>query len=130
MDVGDQVSGRPEALHFDVGSIVVTGQLLAVIDAMVQAASVKALDASLAELQADHALLEVRLNFVTRQVDWHGALTGLASTVVSVEEARCERMVLRVSIDLVDANIRRSVVEFPAEGAVLDHARISGPMSG
>jgi len=52
VDVGAQVSGQLEKLHVEVGDVVEAGQLLAEIDARVQAERVNASRASLEGQQA------------------------------------------------------------------------------
>ncbi len=130
VDVGAQVSGQLRWLHVAAGDRVAAGQLLAEIDAEVQAAQVEGLQAELARLAAERRELQTQLGFAERQAGRHSSLAGRSSSRVTLEEAERDRDVLRARIEALDATIRRSRAELRAEEATLARSRITSPMAG
>ncbi len=130
VDVGAQVSGQLRRLHVAAGDRVEAGQLLAEIDAEVQAAQVEGLQAELARLAAERSELQAQLAFAERQAGRHSSLAGRASSRVTLEEAERDRDVLRARIEALDATIRRSRAALRAEEATLARSRITSPMAG
>lgn len=130
VDVGAQVSGQLRRLHVAAGDHVTAGQLLAEIDAEVQAAQVEGLQAELARLAAERAELQAQLAFAERQADRQTSLAGRSSSRVTLEEAERDRDVLKARIEAVDATIRRSRAGLRAEEATLARSRILSPIGG
>lgn len=130
VDVGAQVSGQLRRLHVAAGDRVEAGQLLAEIDAEVQAAQVEGLQAELARLAAERSELQAQLGFAERQAGRHSSLAGRSSSRVTLEEAERDRDVLRARIEALDATIRRSRAGLRAEEATLARSRITSPMAG
>ncbi|MDF3607615.1 biotin/lipoyl-binding protein [Paracoccus sp. DMF-8] len=128
VDVGAQVSGQLERLHVRVGDLVEPGQLLAEIDAKVQAAQVEGIEADLARLQAAQAEYHAGRVFAERQVTRLSRLAAAnAATGVTLEEAERDRDVMAARIEATNAEIRRTEASLRAEKLALEHARIPPP---
>src|SRR3972149_4508865 len=99
VEVGAQVSGLRQKLHGEVGDVVEEGQLLAEIDARVQASRVEASRANLAAMEAQtearKAALELarantarqerlRTDNATSQLDYDKAVNSLAAAESSL----------------------------------------------
>lgn len=131
VDVGAQVSGQLEKLHVQVGDLVEPGQLLAEIDAKVQAAQVEGIEADLARLQASQAEYQAGRVFAERQVARLSRLAAAnAASGVTLEEAERDRDVMAARIEATNAEIRRTEASLRAERLALEHARILAPMPG
>lgn len=131
VDVGAQVSGQLEKLHVQVGDLVEPGQLLAEIDAKVQAAQVEGIEADLARLQATQAEYQAGRVFAERQVTRLSRLAAAnAASGVTLEEAERDRDVMAARIEATDAEIRRTEASLRAEKLALEHSRILAPMPG
>lgn len=130
VDVGAQVSGQLHRLHVAAGDRIEAGQLLAEIDAEVQAAQVEGLHADLARLAAERRELQAQLGFAERQAGRQSSLAGRSSSHVALEEAERDRDVLNARIEALDATIRRSRAGLRAEEATLARSRIISPMAG
>lgn len=130
VDVGAQVSGQLRRLHVAPGDVVAAGQLLASIDAEVQAAQVEGLEAELSRLAAQKAEITAQLAFAERQAGRQNSLLGRSASQSALEQAERDRDVLRAQSDAVDATMRRSQAELRAEQATLDRSRITSPMAG
>lgn len=131
VDVGAQVSGILQILHVDVGDVVEEGQLLAEIDARVQAERVNASRASLdslkAQLDARHSALELaRLNArrqeglraenATSQLEYDTAMNTLANAEASLVQ--------------LQKQIEQSEASLKTEETQLEFTRIFAPVSG
>lgn len=130
VDVGAQVSGQLRRLLVQPGDRVRAGQLLAEIDAEVQAAQVEGLQAELARLAAERTELQAQLGFAERQAGRRTSLVGRSASQETVEESERDRDVLRARVEALDATIRRSRAELRAEEATLARSRITSPMDG
>ncbi len=131
VDVGAQVSGQLRRLDVAIGQRVEEGQLVAEIDAEVQAALVEGIEADLARLEAELAEQEAGLAFAERQNDRRTRLAeASAASEVAAEQDRRDRDMLRARVDASRARIRQTEAQLRAEGATLRHARIVAPMSG
>ena len=130
VDVGAQVSGQLRQLHVAPGDVVRAGQVLASIDAEVQAAQVEGLQAELSRLAAQKAEIGAQLAFAERQAGRQNSLLGRSASQSTLEQAERDRDVLRAQSDAVDATMRRSQAELRAEQATLDRSRITSPMAG
>lgn len=130
VDVGAQVSGQLRRLLVQPGDRVRAGQLLAEIDAEVQAAQVEGLQAELARLAAERTELQAQLGFAERQAGRRGSLVGRSASQETLEESERDRDVLRARVEALDATIRRSRAELRAEEAQLARSRITSPMDG
>lgn len=130
VDVGAQVSGQLRRLLVQPGDTVRAGQLLAEIDAEVQAAQVEGLQAELARLAAERTELQAQLGFAERQAGRRNSLVGRSASQDTLEESERDRDVLRARVEALDATIRRSRAELRAEEATLARSRITSPMDG
>lgn len=131
VDVGAQVSGQLEKLHVEVGDVVEAGQLLAEIDARVQAERVNASRASLegqqAQLDARRSALELaRLNAerqqrlwaenATSQLEYDSAMNNLASAEASLVQ--------------LEKQIEQSAASLKTEETQLEFTKIYAPVAG
>ncbi|MDH4990679.1 efflux RND transporter periplasmic adaptor subunit [Aquamicrobium lusatiense] len=131
VDVGAQVSGQLKRLHVAAGEQVGHGQLLAEIDAEVQAAKVEGIEADLARLNAELAEQEAGLAYAERQNERHLHLSRTSAvSAAAFDESRRDRDILLARIDASKARIRQMQADLRAERAALNHARIVAPMSG
>jgi macrolide-specific efflux system membrane fusion protein len=130
VDVGAQVSGQLHRLYVAAADQVEAGQLLAEIDAEVQAAQVEGLQAELAKLAAERKELQAQLGFAEQQADRRLSVLGRGSSLETLQEAERDRDILRARIEALDATIRRSRAELRAEEATLARSRITSPMTG
>lgn len=130
VDVGAQVSGQLRRLLVQPGDRVRAGQLLAEIDAEVQAAQVEGLQAELARLAAERTELQAQLGFAERQAGRRNSLVGRSASQETVEESERDRDVLRARVEALDATMRRSRAALRAEEATLARSRITSPMDG
>lgn len=131
VDVGAQISGQLVQLHVEVGSEVQKGQLLAEIDARVQAANVAA---SRAQLRAQAAQLRDRKAQQTlaeqhyarqKQLRADGAVTEQA-----VQEAVANFLSSQAQVDQLEAQIEQNQSSLEADEANLEYARIVSPIDG
>jgi macrolide-specific efflux system membrane fusion protein len=131
VDVGAQVSGILQILHVEVGDVVEQGQLLAEIDARVQAERVNAsrasLDSQKAQIDARASALELaRLNArrqeglraenATSQLEYDTAMNNLAN-------AEANLIQLQKQIEQSEAGLKN-------EETQLDFTKIYAPVSG
>lgn len=131
VDVGAQISGQLVRLHVEVGSTVEEGQLLAEIDARVQAANVAAsraqLRAQAAQLRDRKAQLTLAEQHLKRQKNLRrdGAVTEQ-----SVQEAVANYLSSQAQVDQLEAQIEQNQSSLEADEANLQYARIVSPISG
>jgi macrolide-specific efflux system membrane fusion protein len=131
VDVGAQVSGQLKHIRVAVGDKVMVGQLLAEIDAEVQAAKVEGIEADLARLRAELAEQEAGLVFAERHVERHRQLAQTnAVSKAAFEESQRDRDILIARIDASRARIRQMQADLRAQTAALAYARITAPMAG
>lgn len=131
VDVGAQVSGQLKHLRVAVGDKVSVGQLLAEIDAEVQAAKVEGIEADLARLTAELAEQKAGLVFAERHAERHQQLAQTnAVSKATFEESQRDRDILIARIDASRARIRQMQADLRAQKAALAYARITAPISG
>jgi macrolide-specific efflux system membrane fusion protein len=134
IEVGAQVSGQLQKLHVKVGDIVEEGQLLAEIDARVQAARVDASRASIAaqeaQLDARRAALELakansarqeRLmnSDATSQLEYDNAVNSLAAAESSLTQLQKQIEQSRASLASDETQLEFSKIYAPASGTVV-----------
>lgn len=131
VDVGAQVSGQLQQLYVEVGDVVEQGQLLAEIDARVQAARVEASRASIEALEAQIAAREASLTLAranaerqarlmaadaTSQLDYDNAMNALASAESSLIQ--------------LQKQIEQNLASLESSETELEFTRIYAPMAG
>lgn len=134
VDVGAQVSGQLEALHVEVGDAVDAGQLLAEIDATVQANRVEASRASLRGLEAQLVAREAALQLAesnarrqtrlmdddaTTQADFDDAMNALASAQSSMTQLQSQIEQSKASLASDEAQLGYTRIYAPATGTVV-----------
>lgn len=131
VDVGAQVSGQLKHLRVAVGDKVTAGQVVAEIDAEVQAAKVEGIEADLARLSAELAEQQAGLVFAERQAERHRQLAqSNAVSKAAFDESQRDRDILIARIDASKARIRQMQADLRAQKAALAYARITAPMAG
>lgn len=131
VDVGAQVSGILETLHVEVGDVVEEGQLLAEIDARVQAERVNASRASLealkAQLDARASALELaRLNAKRQE----GLRTENATSQLEYDTAMNTLANAEANLVQLQKQIEQSEASLKTEETQLEFTRIFAPVSG
>ena len=131
VEVGAQVSGVLKRLHVAVGDHVDRGDLLAEIEAEVQAAMVESLRADLARL---HAGLEEQQAALRHAEKHHDRVARLSRDNVaaqaSLDASLRDRDMLRARIAAIRAEIRQAEARLRAEETTLRQSRILAPMTG
>lgn len=141
VDVGAQVSGQLQALHVVVGQTVEKGQLLAEIDASVQANRVEASRASIraeeAQLSAREAALTLARSDIARkeklkdqgassQADYDVAVNTLAAATSSLVELQSQIVRSKASLASDEAQLGYSKIYAPESGTVVSITMTEG----
>lgn len=141
IEVGAQVSGQLQKLHVKVGDTVEEGQLLAEIDARVQAGRVEASRASIAaqeaQLDARRAALELakansarqeRLmnSDATSQLEYDNALNNLTAAESSLTQLQKQIEQARATLASDETQLEFSKIYAPAAGTVVAIDMIEG----
>lgn len=131
VDVGAQVSGQLKKLYVNIGDVVKKGQLLAVIDASVQAQKVAASKASLQSLQAQlvakrAALTLARAN-LQRQTN---LLRDNANTPQDYDDAVDSLALAKSALAELQAQIVQAKASLASDEAQLGYSKIYAPMAG
>lgn len=131
VDVGAQVSGILETLHVEVGDVVEQGQLLAEIDARVQAERVNASRAGLeslrAQLDARQSALELSRINARRQ---EGLRAENATSQLEYDTAMNTLANAEASLIQLQKQIEQSEASLKTEETQLEFTRIFAPVSG
>ncbi|MES2626347.1 MAG: efflux RND transporter periplasmic adaptor subunit [Pseudomonadota bacterium] len=141
IEVGAQVSGQLQKLHVKVGDVVEEGQLLAEIDARVQAGRVDASRASIAaqeaQLDARRAALELakansarqeRLmtSDATSQLEYDNAVNNLAAAESSLIQLQRQIEQSRATLASDETQLEFSKIYAPAAGTIVAIDMIEG----
>ena len=141
VDVGAQVSGLLQKLHVEVGDVVEEGQLLAEIDARVQAERVNASRASLegqrAQLDARNSSLELaRINVdrqerlraanATSQQEYDTAINNLATAEASLVQLQKQIEQSEASLKTEETQLEFTKIYAPVAGTVTSIAMNEG----
>ncbi len=131
VDVGAQVSGQLAKLRVAVGDVVRAGDLLAEIDAEVEAAEVEALRAERAALTAELAEQRAELAFAEGDNRRDEALAARdALSLIAVEESRRDVAKGRARVEQTEARIAQAGATLAAREAALRRATIRAPIDG
>lgn len=135
VDVGAQVSGQLQRLYVDVGDHVEEGQLLAEIDARVQANRVRASEASIdglrSQVQARQAALDLARQNAERQerlwrenatseLEYQNALNNYASAKASLEQLIAQIQQNEASLETEKTQLEYTQIRAPLSGTVVD----------
>ena len=131
VEVGAQVSGQLERLHFQLGEEVKKGDLLAEIDPVLQQNDLKEAMAEqenmLAKIEASKALLKQNEREYKRQKT---LFTQDATSRADLESAQAQYETTRADLDALKAQLKKAVVAVDSAKANLSYTRISAPMDG
>jgi macrolide-specific efflux system membrane fusion protein len=134
VDVGAQVSGQLETFLVEIGDKVISGQLLAEIDATVQLnrveasrASLRALEAQLSARKASLKLAQANADRQTRlieedatsQADFDSAINTLASAQSSLIQLQSQIAQSNASLASDEATLAFSKIAAPIAGTVI-----------
>lgn len=130
VDVGAQVSGQLQRLYVEIGDKVEKGQLLAVIDPQQAQNQIKEVEATLRDLQAQlaQAQAEHQLAKVTLQRQTELARKQLISRQ-DLDVADTELAVKKAHIETVQAQIAKTQASLATANINLDYTRITAPMT-
>lgn len=131
VDVGAQVSGQLQRLYVEVGDYVEEGELLAEIDARVQANRVRASEASIdalrSQVQARQAALDLaRQNAERQERLWREN----ATSELEYQNARNSYMSAQASLEQLIAQIQQNEASLETEKTQLEFTQIKAPLSG
>ena len=123
VDVGTQVSGKIDKLYADFNSQVRKGQLLAVLDTVVLAASVRDAQASLDKAKAQYdqavALHERNKQLYEKkfmnEVDFIASKTNVQSLLATLKSAQ-------TSLDRANLNLGYAFIHAPISGTVINRS--------
>jgi macrolide-specific efflux system membrane fusion protein len=131
VDVGAQVSGQLKTIHVAIGDTVRKGDLLAEIDATVQAAKVGASQAQLLNLRAQLADREAQAVLAEAQFGRQQQLqTDDATSVDAVQSAKASLASTQAQIKAIKAQIKQTEASLAGDEATLGYSRIFAPMAG
>lgn len=131
VDVGAQVSGQLEKLFVEVGDVVEQGQLLAQIDASVQAQRVAASKASLDALEAQLASRQASLKLAEANAARQEMLMEEdATSQQEFDNAQNSLVSARSSLRQLQAQIEQSRASLASDEAQLGYSKIYAPKGG
>ncbi len=131
VDVGAQVSGQIKTLNVDVGDKVKKGDLLAEIDAQVQAARVESDKDNLAAQNANLVQQQAQLVLKKSQYQRQVALDKEnATSKDALQSAKAAYDAQLAQIDALEAQIRQAQSSLQADQSTLSYATITAPMDG
>ena len=131
VDVGAQVSGQLQALHFEIGDEVKQGDLVAEIDPLLAQSRVDADRAQLLELEANRRQQLAQLQLAEADAARNRAL--LTADAISQAEAESSEAALEVAharIAQLDAQIQRTQSTLEGDLTSLSYTKIYAPISG
>jgi macrolide-specific efflux system membrane fusion protein len=131
VDVGAQVSGQLQVLHVGAGDEVSEGDLLAEIDATVQASSVESIRAQLMALQAQLEDRQAQLQLARIQAEREERLMAENATTQAASDSAVAALTsARAQLRGTEAEIQQTRSELQGEEALLGYSRIYAPISG
>jgi macrolide-specific efflux system membrane fusion protein len=131
VDVGAQVSGQLEAVHFDIGDVVKKDQLLAEIDPTVIETRVRTDKADLDNLKAQLAQQQAQLKLARLQLKRNQSLykaKAISEDALQTSETQVE--VGEAQADSLTAQIAAAQATYDGELANLGYTKIYAPMAG
>ncbi|MFZ1990273.1 MAG: efflux RND transporter periplasmic adaptor subunit, partial [Alphaproteobacteria bacterium] len=131
VDVGAQVSGQIKTLKVDIGDKVKQGDLLAEIDAQVQAAKVESDKDNLASLNAK--LVDQRAQVVLKKAQYERQVRLDKDNATSKDDLQTAKAAYDsavAQIDSLQAQINQAQSSLHADQVTLSYATITAPMDG
>jgi macrolide-specific efflux system membrane fusion protein len=129
--VGAQVSGQLKTLHVALGDTVKKGQLLAVIDPLVQQNNLKDAEAQVENLRAQKRAKQALLKQYELAYQRQSRMSARdAASMADLESAQAQLDSTRYDISALDAQITRGVIAVDTARINLEYTRISAPMEG
>lgn len=141
VDVGTQVSGRVEAVHFDINDRVRKGDLIAEIDSSTYEATVESdranldnLQAQLRRLQAEEVLAQQQLKRNLSMAESHAvsqdtvdvAQAGLAVAQAQVLATRAQIKAAQATLERDLTNLGYTQIYAPMDGTVVSQTTLEG----
>ncbi|AXK39056.1 efflux RND transporter periplasmic adaptor subunit [Crenobacter cavernae] len=131
VDVGTQVSGQLNRVHFKIGDLVKQGQLLAEIDPTLYQSKVAADRASLADLAAQRERQQALALLARQKLRRANELHGIGATSDELlEEARSSDAEARAQLASLAAQIDKARSTLDGDAASLGYTKIYAPMAG
>ncbi|MFC1720552.1 efflux RND transporter periplasmic adaptor subunit, partial [Pseudomonadota bacterium] len=131
VDVGTQVSGRVEAVHFDINDRVKKGDLIAEIDASTIRATIESDRAQIENLEAQIAQLQAETVLAKQQHERN--LRMAESRAVSedtVDQSQAAVAVSEARVRATRAQLRSAQATLERDLTNLDYTKIYAPMDG
>ena len=131
VDVGAQVSGQIQALHVELGSQVLKGDLVAEIDPRTHLAKVEADKATLANLEA--TLAERQANLVQAQRNYRRDASlrkQNAASELAAQTSETEYKVAQAQVKAVEAQIDQAKATLASNELNLSYTKIYAPITG
>lgn len=131
VDVGTQVSGRVEAVHFDINDRVRKGDLIAQIDASTIEATIQSDRADIENLEAQ--LAQQRAEAVLAQQQYERNRRMAESRAVSqdtVDQTQAALAVARARVKATQAQLKSAAASLERDLTNLGYTKIFAPMDG
>jgi macrolide-specific efflux system membrane fusion protein len=141
VDVGTQVSGRVEAVHFDINDRVSKGDLIAEIDAStilatieIDRAQVENLEAQISQQEAEAVLAKQQFERNQRMAESRAvsqdtldqSQASLAVAVASVRATRAQLRSAQATLDRDLTNLDYTKIHAPMDGMVVSQTTLEG----
>ncbi len=131
VDVGAQVSGQLEKIHFELGDVVKAGDLLAEIDPEVYEKRVEADEAALKRLQAQRLQQEASVLQAQQKFDRNKKLVkDKAVSQENFQDAETALKIAQAQLAALDAQIAEAQSTLEGDQANLGYTKIYAPMDG
>jgi len=131
VEVGAQVSGQLKTLHVALGDRVKKGQLLAVIDPVLQQNTLKDADAQVDNLKAQKRSKEALLKEYEAAYRRQARMVAEdASSSADLESAQAQLESTRADISALDAQIIKAIIAVDTAKANLGYTKIVAPIDG
>ncbi|MCE5283356.1 MAG: efflux RND transporter periplasmic adaptor subunit, partial [Deltaproteobacteria bacterium] len=131
VEVGAQVSGQLKTLHVALGDRVKKGQLLAVIDPVLQQNTLKDAEAQVDNLKAQKRSKEALLKEYEAAYRRQARMVAEdASSSADLESAQAQLESTRADISSLDAQIIKAIIAVDTAKANLGYTKIVAPIDG
>lgn len=131
VDVGAQVSGQLQRLYVEIGDVVNEGDLLAEIDARLQAARVEASRASIESQEAQIGSRQATLNLARANAERQTRLMAQdATSQLDYDNAMANLAASEASLIQLQKQIEQAKASLESEETELEFSRIYAPMTG
>jgi membrane fusion protein, macrolide-specific efflux system len=131
VEVGAQVSGQLKTLHAALGDKVKKGQMLAVIDPVLQQNTLKDAEAQVENLKAQKRSKQAMLKEYEAAYRRQSQMVAKdASSQADLDSARALLESTRADISALDAQIKKAIIAVDTAKANLGYTKITAPMDG